>query len=62
MIIEVPEVSGQLLLDKTPGEASVAVARVATARDFAASRPQADPVRVTDLTIRQRRCPRTRAA
>ena len=45
MIIEVPEVSGQLLLDKTPGEASVAVARrVATARDFAAiSRPQADP-------------------
>jgi len=43
MIIEVPEVSGQLLLDKTPGEASVAVARrVATARDFAAtSRPQA---------------------
>ena len=45
MIIEVPEVSGQLLLDKTPGEASVAVARrVAAARDFAAiSRPQADP-------------------
>ena len=45
MIIEVPEVSGQLLLDKTPGEASVAVARrVATARDFAAtSRPQANP-------------------
>ena len=48
MIIEVPEVSGQLLLDKTPGEASVAVARrVATARDFAASsRPQASPSQV----------------
>ncbi len=42
MIIEVPEVSGQLLLDRRAGEPSVAVARrVATARDFAlTSRPQ----------------------
>ena len=52
MIIEVPEVSGQLLLDKTSAEPTVAVARrVATARDFAAdSRPQQeDPTRAEAL-------------
>ncbi|MGC6454183.1 MAG: YifB family Mg chelatase-like AAA ATPase [Candidatus Puniceispirillaceae bacterium] len=38
MIIEVPEVSGQLLLDRCQAEPSVAVARrVAAARDFAAT-------------------------
>jgi len=37
MVIEVPEVSGQLLLDRTPGEASALVAqRVAAAHEFAA--------------------------
>ena len=52
MIIEVPEVSGQLLLDKTSAEPTVAVARrVAMARDFAAdSRPQQeDPARAEAL-------------
>ena len=52
MIIEVPEVSGQLLLDKTSAEPTVAVARrVTTARDFAAdSRPQQeDPTRAEAL-------------
>ena len=40
MVIEVPEVSGQLLLDRTPGEASAVVAgRVAAAHEFAARRP-----------------------
>jgi len=50
MIIEVPEVSGQLLLDKRPGEPTVAVARrVAAARDFIAeSRPQSDPAKGFD--------------
>ena len=50
MIIEVPEVSGQLLLDKRPGEPTVAVARrVAAARDFVAeSRPQSDPAKGFD--------------
>ncbi|MEK9960065.1 MAG: YifB family Mg chelatase-like AAA ATPase, partial [Rhodobiaceae bacterium] len=39
MVIEVPEVSGQLLLDRTPGEASLEVARrVAGAQDFAVRR------------------------
>jgi magnesium chelatase family protein len=42
MVIEVPEVSGQLLLDRTPGEASVVVARrIAAAHDFAAQRAPA---------------------
>ena len=47
MIIEVPEGSGQLLLDRTPGEPTGAVLRlVATARDFAAaSRPRQDPAK-----------------
>ena len=36
MIIEVPEVSGSLILRDTPGELSVSVARrVAAAREFA---------------------------
>lgn len=50
MIIEVLEVSGQLLLDKRPGEPTVAVARrVAAARDFIAeSRPQNDPAKGFD--------------
>jgi magnesium chelatase family protein len=42
MVIEVPEVSGQLLLDRTPGEATSAVARrVADAQGFAARRAPA---------------------
>jgi len=42
MVIEVPEVSGQLLLDHTPGEASIEVARrVAGAQGFAAQRTEA---------------------
>ena len=42
MVIEVPEVSGQLLLDGTPGEATSAVARrVADAQGFAARRAPA---------------------
>ena len=41
MVIEVPEVSGQLLLDRTPGEASLDVARrVAGAHAFAAQRAE----------------------
>ena len=43
MVIEVPEVSGQLLLDRTPGEASLDVARrVASAQDFAIRRAAVD--------------------
>jgi len=43
MVIEVPEVSGQLLLDRTPGEASLDVARrVASAQDFAIRRAEVD--------------------
>ena len=39
MVVEVPEVSGRLLLDRVPGEASAIVAdRVAAARRFAAGR------------------------
>jgi magnesium chelatase family protein len=42
MVIEVPEVSGQLLLDRTPGEATSAVARrVADVQGFAARRAPA---------------------
>ena len=42
MVIEVPEVSGQLLLDRTPGEASAVVARrIAAAHDFAVQRAPA---------------------
>lgn len=42
MVIEVPEVSGQLLPDRTPGEASLEVARrVAGAQDFAVRRAAA---------------------
>lgn len=42
MVIEVPEVSGQLLLDQTPGEATSAVARrVADAQGFAGYRAPA---------------------
>ena len=44
MIIEVPEVSGKILLHTTQGEPSVSVARrVATARDFASERQQDPP-------------------
>ena len=43
MVIEVPEVSGQLLLDHRPGEATPDVARrVARARAFAAARTDPD--------------------
>ena len=45
MIIEVPEVSGSLLLRDTPGEPSVSVARrVTAARDFAGERDPEAPV------------------
>ena len=52
MVIEVPEVSGQLLLDRTPGEASLDVARrVADALAFAAQRLPA-PEDETDTPLR----------
>jgi magnesium chelatase family protein len=39
MVVEVPEVSGRMLLDRAPGESSAAVAaRVAAARHFATGR------------------------
>lgn len=45
MIIEVPEVSGSLLLHNAPGEPTVSVARrVAAARDFAGERDPEAPV------------------
>ena len=45
MIIEVPEVSGGLLLRDAPGEPSISVARrVAAARDFAGARDPEAPV------------------
>ena len=48
MIIEVPEVSGSLLLRDTAGEPSVSVARrVAAARDFAGERDPEAPVDAT---------------
>ena len=56
MVIEVPEVSGQLLLDRTPGEASLDVARrVASAHAFAADRangPQEGAHADTDTPLR----------
>ena len=52
MVIEVPEVSGQLLLDRAPGEATLDVARrVADAQAFAASRLPA-PESETDTPLR----------
>ena len=52
MVIEVPEVSGQLLLDRTPGEATRDVARrVGGAQAFAAQRPPV-PDDETDTPLR----------
>ena len=43
MIIEVPEVSGQLLSTRRRVRQVAVARRVAAARDFTISRPQADP-------------------